>query len=233
VRVLDAETLPEPARRAREGTQLGGGVEGDAVTALWRETRRELIAVAAERPYQPISATRLATKTAPPAVAPAGVFAGGRDFGSLVHRLLEWAPLELNASEREQALRAQAAALAASFGLAEAAAERAAQQAARSLALPLFDRARRASRVWRELPLWFPDAEHLVEGQVDLVFEEQGGLVVADYKTDAIVEAQALAQAAHHAVQLQLYGRGLARAFSLPVRERLVLFTAIALTVRV
>ena len=32
-------------------------------------------------------------------------------------------------------------------------------------------------------------------------------------------------------MQLQLYGRGLARAFSMPVRERLVLFTAIARTV--
>ena len=68
---------------------------GDAVAARWREARRELIAAAAERPYQPISATRLAARTAPPAVGPAGGQAAGRDFGSLLHRLLQWVPLDL------------------------------------------------------------------------------------------------------------------------------------------
>ena len=40
-------------------------------------------------------------------------------------------------------------------------------------------------------------------------------------------------QAAHHAPQLQLYGRGLSQALGLPVRERLVLFTALGRTVPV
>ena len=84
--------------------------------------------------------------------------------------------------------------------------------------------------MWRELPLWFPDGADLVEGNVDLVFEEDGQLVVVDYKTDAIADEQALAQAAHHAPQLQLYGRGLTQAIGLPVRERLVLFTALGRT---
>jgi ATP-dependent exoDNAse (exonuclease V) beta subunit len=54
-----------------------------------------------------------------------------------------------------------------------------------------------------------------------------------DYKSDAIAPEQALAQAAHHAPQLQLYGRGLAQAVGRPVRERLVLFTALGRTVPV
>jgi ATP-dependent helicase/nuclease subunit A len=94
-------------------------------------------------------------------------------------------------------------------------------------------RARRSSRVWRELGVWFPDGADLVEGKVDLVFEEDGELVVVDYKTDHLSAEQALAQAAHHAPQLQLYGRGLTRATGLPVRERLVLFTALGETVPV
>ena len=89
------------------------------------------------------------------------------------------------------------------------------------------ERARGAARVWRELPLWFAEGGELVEGVVDLVFEEDGELVVVDYKTDQIGPEQALAQAAHHAPQLQLYGRGLAQATGLRVKERLVLFTAI------
>jgi ATP-dependent helicase/nuclease subunit A len=83
------------------------------------------------------------------------------------------------------------------------------------------------------MPIWFPDGEDLIEGVVDLVFEEDGGLVVVDYKTDRIEPEQALAQAAHHAPQLQLYGRGLAQATGLPVKERLVVFTALGQAVAV
>jgi ATP-dependent helicase/nuclease subunit A len=95
------------------------------------------------------------------------------------------------------------------------------------------DRARQAPRVWRELPLWFPEGGELIEGIVDLVFEEHGALVVVDYKTDHIAPEQALAQAAHHAGQLQLYGRGLAQATGMNVRERIVLFTAIGQAIAV
>jgi ATP-dependent helicase/nuclease subunit A len=93
--------------------------------------------------------------------------------------------------------------------------------------LPVLQRARSAERVWRELRLWFPEGEELVEGAVDLVFEEQGELVVVDYKTDRIADEQAVAQAAHHAPQLQLYGRGLAQASGQRVRQRIVLFTGL------
>ena len=65
------------------------------------------------------------------------------------------------------------------------------------------------------------------------MFEEDGGLVVVDYKTDHIDPEQALVQAAHHAPQLQLYGRGLAQATGMRVKERLVLFTAIGQAVAV
>jgi ATP-dependent helicase/nuclease subunit A len=154
--------------------------------------------------------------------------ATGRDFGSLVHRILEWVPL----GEPER-VRGMAEALAPSFGLDAGAAARAAAAAERALALPVMQRARAASRLWRELPLWFPEGSELLEGVIDLVFEEDGGLVVVDYKTDGIGPEQALAQAAHHAPQLQLYGRGLAQALGRPVRERLVLFTAIGQVVAV
>jgi ATP-dependent helicase/nuclease subunit A len=126
-----------------------------------------------------------------------------------------------------------AEALAPSFGLDAGAAQRAGEAARRALALPVMQRARAASRVWRELPVWLPQGTDLVEGVVDLVFEEDGALVVVDYKTDHIGPGQALAQAAHHAPQLQLYGRALAIATGSSVRDRLVLFTAIGESVAV
>jgi ATP-dependent helicase/nuclease subunit A len=234
VRVVDAETVPRPdvAGRGRELWALSGAEGGDAVAARWEAERKDLVSRAAERPFTPVPATRLAARTAPPPAASAAG-TGGRDFGSLVHRLLEWVPLEDVGPGRANRVRAMAGALAPSFGLDAEAASRAADQVERVLGLPVVERARRAARVWRELSLWFPDGAHLVEGIVDLVFEEDGQLVVVDYKSDAIGEDEALAQAAHHAPQLQLYGRGLAQAAGLPVRERLVLFTALGRTVPV
>jgi ATP-dependent exoDNAse (exonuclease V) beta subunit len=233
VRVVDAETVarPEVPGRGRELWALSSAEGGDAVAARWEAERRDLVARAAERAFGPVSATRLAARAAPPAAAAAGP--GGRDFGSLVHRLLEWVPLEDVDPGRAERVLSMAEALAPSFGLDAGAARRAALQVERALALPVMDRARRSPRTWRELSLWFPDGEHLVEGVVDLVFEEDGQLVVVDYKSDAIAEEQAIAQAAHHAPQLQLYGRGLAQAAATPVRERLVLFTALGRSVPV
>ncbi len=233
VRVVDAETVarPDVPGRGRELWALSSAEGGDPVAARWESERRDLVGRAAGRPFTPASATRLAARTAPPAAAAVGP--GGRDFGSLVHRLLEWVPLEDVDAARAARVVSMAEALAPSFGLDAPAARRAADQVERALALPVMDRARRASRAWRELSLWFPDGAHLVEGVVDLVFEEDGQLVVVDYKSDAIADDHALAQAAHHAPQLQLYGRGLAQAAEMPVRERLVLFTALGRTVPV
>jgi ATP-dependent exoDNAse (exonuclease V) beta subunit len=204
--VVDAETLarPDTPGRGRELWALSSAEGGDALAARWQSARRELVARAAERPYLPVSATRLARRSAPAPVA-ALAATGGRDFGSLVHRLLEWIPLDdVDAGARDR-VRKMAEALAPSFGLDAAAAARASEQVERVLALPLLERARKAKSVWRELTLWFPDGADLVEGIVDLVFEEDGQLVVVDYKSDTIAAEQERDQAAHHALQLQLY----------------------------
>ena len=228
--LVDADTLPAPEPAARDDLRVLGRAEGgDAVAQRWFDERDALIETAKKRPFQPIAALHVAARTAPPAVVAEGS-QGGRDFGSLVHSILQWIPLDDGAAEQA---RAMAQALAPSFGLDAEGAARAAEAATRALALPVMARARRSSRVWRELGVWFPDGADLVEGKVDLVFEEDGGLIVVDYKTDHLNAEQARAQAAHHAPQLQLYGRGLARATGLPVRERLVLFTALGETVPV
>ncbi len=233
VEVIEAAALPDP--RPAMGPEPPVGVEEvDAAGARWDRARADRLAAAGARRFAPISAGRAARRQAPPPVSPtadAREPGRARDFGALVHRVLEWLPLQ-DAEAPAQAA-AMARALAPSFNLDEAAALRAAEAVVGALDLPVMQRARRAARLWRELPLWFPDGSDLVEGVVDLVFEEDDGLVVVDYKTDAIAAAQAVLQAAHHAPQLQLYGRGLAQATGKPVRERLVLFTAIGQAVAV
>jgi len=228
VRVVDADTLPAPETgEARPELFVVEGDGGDAVAARWAKARSETLAGASELPFVPVAATVAAGREAPPAVgAPSP---RGRAFGGLVHRVLEWLPFD---APPEAAL-AMAEALAPSFGLDAEAARRAGEHAARALALPVMERARRSARVHRELPLFFPDGSDLVEGIVDLVFEEDGQLVVVDYKTDHVEPGQAFAQAAHHAPQLQLYGRGLAQATGQRVKERLVLFTTLGQAVPV
>jgi ATP-dependent helicase/nuclease subunit A len=232
VQVVDASTLPAPVRETDDADlrTLAGAAGGDAVAARWDAERKERIETASHRPFVPISATRAAARTAP-AAAVSAISGGGRDFGGLVHRILEWVPLEPEAAPGLAVT--MAAALGPTFGLDAEGARRAGDAAQRALDLPVMHRARKAAKLWRELPVWFPDGADLIEGVVDLVFEEEGGLVIVDYKTDHIADDQALAQAAHHAPQLQLYGRGLAQATGLPVRERLVLFTALGRTVPV
>jgi ATP-dependent exoDNAse (exonuclease V) beta subunit len=172
-------------------------------------------------------ATRVAQRDhEPPPETGAGD--AGRRFGSLVHQILEWIPFD----EPTRA-RGMATALAPRFGLDPDAARRAAEAVERTLALPLIERARRASRVFRELPLVFPEGADLVEGIVDLVFEEDGELVVVDYKSDAVAAEHALERAAHHAEQLRLYGRGLTQATGRKVKERLVVFTGLGTALRV
>ena len=232
VQVVDAATLPAPVRETDEADlrALAGAEGGDAVAARWDAERKALLETASQRPFVPISATRAAARSAPPA-AVAALGGGGRDFGGLVHQILEWIPLDAGGAPGLAV--SMAAALGPTFGLDAEGARRAGEAAQRALDLPVMHRARKAAQLWRELPVWFPEGADLVEGVVDLVFEEDGALVIVDYKTDHIVEEQAVAQAAHHAPQLQLYGRGLAQATGLPVRERLVLFTALGRTVPV
>jgi ATP-dependent exoDNAse (exonuclease V) beta subunit len=228
VRVVDAATLPagQPEGTGEDLRPLALASGGDKVALDWNEERRELVRGASKPVLEPVKVTALSEATWPvEALAGAG---RGRDFGRLVHAILERAAID-----RPQDLAGIARALAPRFGLGDEAADEAAGDADRTLAMPILARARAASSVFRELRLWFPDDGRLVEGVIDLVFEEEGGLVLVDYKTHPVSEGQLLEQAERHKTQLQLYGRGLAQAAGLRVKERLVLFTAIGRAVPV
>lgn len=60
----------------------------------------------------------------------------------------------------------------------------------------------------------------LVQGIIDLYFEEDDGLVLLDYKTDAVREASQLLD--RYQTQMDLYARALAAATGKPVREKLI-----------
>jgi ATP-dependent exoDNAse (exonuclease V) beta subunit len=70
---------------------------------------------------------------------------------------------------------------------------------------PLGRRLAKAARVEREFDFLMALGGLVVRGQVDLWFEENGEVVIVDYKTDAVTSHQAHRHAEDYALQLRLY----------------------------
>jgi ATP-dependent helicase/nuclease subunit A len=114
---------------------------------------------------------------------------GGAAFGALVHVVLSQAPFDAPPAQLEALADVEARVL----GLSDADAAAAARVAAKVLGHDIIARARAAERrgaCRRETPLTcrMPDGT-VVEGIVDLAFEEGGAWVVVDYKSDRVLAA--------------------------------------------
>jgi ATP-dependent helicase/nuclease subunit A len=136
----------------------------------------------------------------------------GAAFGLLVHAVLAEVPLEASPAIVEAMARAQGRAIGASGE--EVA--RAAATAIRVLGHELLARARRATmrrRCHRETPIALAHSSGtLIEGVVDLAFEEDGRWIVVDFKTDADLSAHGGA----YMRQVRLYADAIAAATGRP-----------------
>lgn len=134
---------------------------------------------------------------------------GGPTFGLLVHTLLADVPLD---ASREIVLRA-ASAHGRAFGASDEDALAAADVTMHVLTHELFSRAREASArgaCRREVPVSLLAADGaLIEGVVDLAFEQNGQWVVVDYKTDWEI---ASADERRYRSQIALYVSAIAQA---------------------
>ena len=166
-----------------------------AATGLARELREELLA---EEPWKRGR--------------------GGTSIGRAVHAVLQSIDLSTGAGIDETA-RAQAAAEGIPRRWIEVA--RLVRAAVKS---PAVGRAMAAPRFWREVPVAIPVGEGVLEGFVDLLFEEDEGLVLVDYKTDA-ADSDLVDQAAQrYRLQGGAYALALRKATGMPVKEVLFLF---------
>jgi ATP-dependent exoDNAse (exonuclease V) beta subunit len=150
-----------------------------------------------------------------------------KSFGLAVHAVLELADFEdLNT------LAPLATAQASERRSPERAAEIAAA-ARRALASETLLRAR-VRRFYREMPVAFVEDDLIVEGQIDLVYvEDDGSLVIVDYKTDAVADEPAARERAEaYRAQVALYAIALERATGLTVREAILLFLVPGVEVR-
>jgi ATP-dependent helicase/nuclease subunit A len=147
-----------------------------------------------------------------------------RRVGTAVHGVLA---LALEGAGRPW--RGQVARVARAAGLEERAADEVEALAARALAHPLVARAARAPRRALEVAVSARLADGgLVVGRADLVFADEGGTVIVDFKTDRLAvrrgaAATAVAQRGYDG-QLRLYAQALAHASGLVVAEAYVLF---------
>ena len=83
----------------------------------------------------------------------------------------------------------------------------------------------RSGTARRELFVATRLGDRLLEGFVDLCFEEEGGLVVVDYKTDAVRDAAEVEAAlGRYRFQAAAYALALARATGRPVRRCVLVF---------
>ena len=137
----------------------------------------------------------------------------GAAFGSLVHAVLARAPFDATRGELEHLASVEARLLAMEDGDAEAAAA----IVERVLAHDLLVRARRADAhgaCRRETPVTLTlEDGALVEGVVDLAFEEDGTWTVVDYKTDRDIATSGEEQ---YRRQLALYASAIERATGAP-----------------
>ena len=75
---------------------------------------------------------------------------------------------------------------------------------------------------------WFPDAGDervLLQGVVDLCFEENGELVIVDYKTDRVFGARIAERAESYRQQIDIYAGAMERISGKKVREKIIFFT--------
>jgi ATP-dependent helicase/nuclease subunit A len=137
----------------------------------------------------------------------------GARFGALVHAVLGLVPLDASAADVGRLVEQQVRVL----GATEPERDAAVPLVTSVLQHDLFVRARQAQRggrLRRETPLAFLDGHGLmVEGVVDLAFEEETGWTVVDFKTDQEIET---GQLQTYLRQVALYAAAIGRATGRP-----------------
>ena len=143
----------------------------------------------------------------------------GTSIGRAVHAVLQVVDLHTG-SGLEDTAKAQAAA--------EGVPGRAndiARLARRAIDSPLVKRALDSGRWWREAPVAGPVGDGIVEGFIDLLFEEENGFVIVDYKTDALGSDDEIERAmARYRLQGGGYALALSKATGATVKEVSFLF---------
>lgn len=145
----------------------------------------------------------------------------GAAIGTAVHRVLELVSLT-DAFSDEVARLAQ---LACAEQEIPAIAPEVVSRVTHALTAQVVSQAVSSGRYWREVYVVCRDGGRYVEGYVDLLVEDAGGLVVVDYKTDrAVTDADVRAKVEHYRPQLQAYATAIRRGVGMAPESGTLLF---------
>ena len=206
----------QPSAISSNGVSLDGHSLPDR--KAWQANRAETLRQQG-RPVS-VSATRLAQvlKDEPDTDEPWRRGRAGTSVGRAVHSVLQ--TIDLSTGDGiEETSQAQAAAEGIPQRWAEVA--RVARVAVDS---EVVRRAVASSRFWREVPVAAPMSNGVLQGFIDLLFEEDGNLVVVDYKTDAVDSDHVEDALARYGPQGGAYALAVQRATGRPVTEVVFLF---------
>ena len=143
---------------------------------------------------------------------------GGTSLGRAVHSVLQTIDLT-NGDGVVETSRAQAAA----EGIPHRA-EEVARLARVAVESATVRRAVASSKYWREVPVAVPVGQGVLEGFIDLLFQENGGLVLVDYKTDAVDSQNLDETVTRYNLQAGAYALAAQRATGRSVTEVVFLF---------
>ena len=177
------------------------------------------LSASAVRPIS-VAATTLSSvnKPEPEADEPWKRGRGGSSVGRAVHSVLQSIDLRTG-SDIESVSNAQAAAedipgrATEIAGLVRSAVES-----------DIVGRAVSSKRFWREIPVAVPVGDGALEGFIDLLFEEDDGLVVVDYKTDSIEADRTQEAMQRYELQAGSYGLAVQKATGMKVKQIVFLF---------
>ena len=212
-----ADTVTAPESATRTPPPASKDVTLDA-RGRWLEQRRSLLDERS-RPMS-VAGTALASVDKEEAVAeePWRRGRGGTSVGRAVHAVLQTVDLATGAG-LEDIAKAQATAEGVSHQL-----EDVIRLARNALDSDIVRRAVASGRFWREASVAAPVGNGVVEGFVDLLFEEGGELIVVDYKTDSLAQDEAEGASQRYRLQGGSYALAVQRATGMTVRGVVFLF---------
>lgn len=216
---------PAPDYNAAVELRAGQAEIGQEITTYSLDQREQWILERAQligergRPIS-VAATTLSSinKPEPDTEEPWKRGRGGSSVGRAVHSVLQSIDLRTG-SDIESVSNAQAAAEDIPGRATEIA--RLVRTAVES---DIVRRAVSSKRFWREIPVAIPVGDGALEGFIDMLFEEDDGLVVVDYKTDSIEADRTQEAMRRYELQAGSYGLAVQKATGMEVKEIVFLF---------
>ncbi len=227
--VVEAEAGGEPARSV-PGEKLQWP-DREAYLAGWRARRERAARI--RRAPRFLTPTALASGDAavgPKRAASPRVPDGGdraRRLGTLAHRVLQQWDFAVDPAAWRSALARSVAIDRDDEGLLKDV------EAILSpfFASPVYRELASANILGREVPLIMPWEDAIMEGVIDLVYERDGRLYVADYKSDAVERSEAPAAAERYRRQAEVYTRAVRESLGREVAAFRCLFLRLGLAV--